>query len=121
MTNVLEQKINSSNIPIELPMKRFSVLSHIDNIDYCLKQLNIYSRNGNYVIGYWLQKSAMGTMEILYGILPLEKADDLQREHPKNFEYFTLDKLLEEKKDYESGKYKVRDGHFVGLNPSYFN
>lgn len=120
MANTLEQKLSSDGIILELPNKRFSVLSRLDNIKYCIEKIGEYSINGSKtVIGYYLQRSAMGTKETLHRILSHDRAEELKKETGGSFNYFTLTNLLKEKKAYQEGKYTVRDGHFVGLNPAY--
>ena len=51
-------------------------------------------------------------------ILPQEVAESIVRED-KSFAYVTLDRLLKRKKEIASGKYKMRNGLVVALNPSY--
>ena len=125
MTEDLEQKtekeiirIELPIIRIELPIKRFSVLSHVENIKYCIRQIKECSKNGSKpVVGYVLERG-WGTKEALYRILPQKKAEELKKTNPR-FNYFTLGDLVREKKYIEQGKYNIRNGLIIGLNPSY--
>lgn len=120
MEKSIKQKTNQRTILLDLPIKKSSLLSHLSNIEHCIEQIKNYSgSSNNLVVGYNIMRSTMGTKEILHKILPKEKAEVLKKDN-RNFDYFTLDDLLEEKKAYKEGKYKVNeDGYFVGLNPSY--
>lgn len=118
MVKDLKQKIRSESVRIDLPIKRFSALSHMDNINYCMGQIRNYSGNGsNPVVGYVLERG-WGTREALHRILPKKDAEDLKKSKPK-FDYITLEDFLKEKTDIEKGKYIVRKGLIINYNPSY--
>ena len=102
-------------VMLDLPVKRFSLLSHADNISYVLEQIQAYAGD-NPVVGYFMRR-ALGVRERFHQILPQEVAEGIKKED-KSFEYITLDKLLERRMEIESGKYKMRDGLVIALNPS---
>lgn len=112
----LEKKLESERIPIDLPIKRFSLLSHLDNITYAIEQLKAYS-SGNYVIGYFMMR-CFGTKETLHQLVPQEVAETIKKED-KNFDYVTIDKLLTRKGEIEAGRYKLKEGLIIGLDPCY--
>lgn len=118
MEESTKQKSKTEAIPIKLPRPRFGLLNHLDNIIHSIAELeNLSGVENNLVIGYNILRSAMGTKYTNYRILPLDNAK--LRKDNSCFGYYTLKDLLEEKKAYEKGKYKVREKHFIGLNPDY--
>ncbi len=118
MVKDLKQKLRSESVRIDLPIKRFSALSHLDNIDYCIEQIKNCSGNGsNSVVGYILEMG-WGTREALHRILPKKDAEDLKKSNSR-FDYITLEDFLKEKVDIEKGKYIVRKGLIINYNPFY--
>lgn len=111
-----EKELDSRGTLIDLPIQRFSLLSHVDNIDYAIEQIEAYCGH-NPVVGYFKMRS-LGTKEILHQVLPKEVAENMKRED-ENFDYITLDKLLERKREIEVGKYKLHEGLIVGLNQAH--
>jgi len=75
MTQALEKKLDDGRIIIDLPMKEWSVLSHVANIDYGIRRLK---RHHNSVIGYFLV-SGWGTRESLHQIVPRRIAETMKR------------------------------------------
>lgn len=116
MTDNKEVNKGTKSVMLELPAKRFSLLSHAKNIDYILEQISVYAGN-NPVVGYFMRR-ALGVREKSHQILPQELAETIKKED-KSFAYITLDKLLERKEEIEKGKYKTRDGLIIALDPSY--
>ena len=113
----LKQDSNLEGLLIDLPRKGRSLLSHVDNLNYGITQIKGYSGTDP-VIGCFRMRS-LGTREILHQVLPREHAEKLKQEYGNRFEYFTLNKLVQKREDIEKGKYKVREGLIVGLNPAY--
>ena len=117
MIGTLEKKSNMEMVPIRLPRKRrFTLMSHLDNINYCIDQIERHSADSKktFVVGYVLARS-LGTIEIDHIILPEELVEERKKSN-QNFRYFTLEDLLKEKEAYEKGRYKVdEDGYFVGV------
>ena len=103
-------------VMLDLPIKRSSLLSHLDNMDYTLEQIQAYDGDKP-VVGYFMRR-ALGVRERFHQILPQEVAEGLKKED-KSFAYITLDKLLERRREIEAGKYKMQDGLVIALNPSY--
>ena len=107
---------NEEHIILDLPIKGSSLLSHLKNINYTVKQLQTYSEN--YVIGYFTMRS-MGNKEILHQILPETSAKKLKSED-NHFDYITLDELLKRQDEMNNGKYRLNNkGLIMGLNPAY--
>ena len=116
MAKSLQQKSYRESVPIELPIKRFSALSHLDNIDYCIEQIRNYSGNGStLVVGYILER-VCGTREAHHKVLLKKSAEELKKINPR-FDYFTLEDFLKEKTDIENGKYIIRNGLIINFNP----
>ena len=117
MTTKNEEDSNSTEgVMLDLPVKRSSLLSHTDNINYVLEQIQTYTGD-NPVVGYFIRR-AVGVREKFHQILPQEVAEAIKNED-KSFAYITLDKLLERKEEIGKGKYKMQDGLIVALNASY--
>ena len=118
MTQTLKQRLLMERIPIDLPVKRFSLLSHLRNIDYGIEQLKLHGNE--YVIGYRLVRG-WGTREMFHELIPLRQAKELEQSD-KMYRYETLDILLDEKNDIKKGKYKLNEsGLIMSLNPAYSN
>jgi len=118
MSKTLEQRTEKI-ISIDLPIGGFSALSHLKNIVYCIQEIKDNSkRMCDPVVGYYRESSTMGTRHILHRVLPKESAEELKRTH-EGFDYVALYQLLSRKTEIESGKYKIRSGLIIGLNPSY--
>lgn len=115
MTSSLIERTNQEAVPLVLPKRKFSLLSHLANIDYCIEQIrSMHNDRKDIVVGYTLARS-IGTIEVNYILINKERADELKR-RDRNLRYFTLDDLLREKKAYQEGKYKVdEEGYFVGI------
>ena len=120
MIKTLNQILKLEGIKLKLPQLGFGVTSHLDNLVYCIEKLRKSSKNGNtpVLIYRTLTLSDMRSKEIFHKIVPYEQAEKLKTEDSR-FNFYTLDELLKEKKAYKSGKYIVRNRHFIGLNPSY--
>ncbi len=116
----LNKKLNLKSIPLELPQKRFEAIEHLDNIEYCIEQIKRYSKDwNNYVIGYDILRTAMGTTYTAYRLLSERKAEELRKIAPTQFRYKNLDELLRRKGEIGKGKYKLKEGHIIGLSDSY--
>ena len=90
-------------IMLDLP-KRFSVMSFLNNINYCIRMIEKYSRTiKDPVIGY-INAKTQGTIEINHLILPRSLVKEKKRINP-NFEYFTLEELLDRKKEIKEYRY----------------
>ena len=114
----LRQKEEPKRFPIDLPIKRSSACCHIDNMDYCIRQLSGYSTQiDDPVVGYILTRG-WGAREAHYTILSKENAECLKKTHPQ-FDYITLDDFVRKREEIEKGKYIVHNGLIVDLNPSY--
>ncbi len=111
---------NTGSSGVNLPKSRFSLLSHLSNIDYCIELLREHPGNeGESVIGYFIQRSAMGARETLHTILPYKEAEKLKRKNSR-FDYITIDNFLSKKRKINEGYYILNnDGLIVDLNLSY--
>ena len=101
---------NLVNVTLDLPRRRFSVLSHLDNIDYCIEKIESHpSTDGSrYVVGYNRER-ALGTRQVDYRLLSEQYAQRVKIQNP-NFDYITLDDLLKMKEEINRGRYKIRNG-----------
>jgi len=120
MALILEQNVRNIKVPIHLPIPRFSELSHFKNIEYCIKQLKLYSDESNLVIGFWKAR-LQGIRHRDHMVIPKNEAERLRKEDSA-FDYRTLDEFLQRKYDIENGKYrmsKLNKGLVIGLNLNY--
>ena len=116
MKKTLNQYSSLERISIDLPVKRFSLKSHLKNIDYGIELLRTYGNE--YVIGYRLMRG-WGTREKFHEIILLGQAEEL-RKSDERYKYATLDSLLEKKEEIREGKYKLsNNGLIIGLDPCY--
>ncbi len=104
----LEIEAESNTYAVDLPMKRFSVLSHQKNIDFAIEQIKRYAGD---VIGYFRMRG-LGTRETLHQVLTNEAAERLKHQNPE-FDYVTLDDLLRKRKDISEGKYVLDNGLII--------
>ena len=119
MTNKLNQKKQIKGFELDLPRKQYSALSHLANIEHCIRQIRRYSGEiKNPVIGYVLERG-FGNREAHHQIVSQENAEALRGEFPR-FDYMTLDDFLKEKEAIEKGKYIMSKGLIVDLSPSYY-
>jgi hypothetical protein len=96
---------------VDLPRKEWSLLSHVKNIEYVIEKLE--GCRGGMVVGCRIIRG-FGNKEDNYEFLSHEEAKRLAEEN-KRFRFYTLKKLVDERQAYVEGRYKVKDGHFVGL------
>jgi len=75
---VIEKELDPRRILIDLPIKRFSLLSHLDNINYVIEQIKGHSGDKP-VVGYFRMRS-LGTKETLHQLLPQDSAENLKKE-----------------------------------------
>jgi hypothetical protein len=107
------------DIVLELPVRIFG-FSHLKNIEFSINQLRKYAQKAKTqaVIGYNLVRG-LGTREVDYRILTKERADELKRLYHNRFEYVTSEDLTRKMKEIEKGKYLVKNGLIIDLNPKY--
>jgi len=111
-----KKELDLESISLDLPIKGFSLLSYIENINYTVTQLQAYPEN--YVVGYFTMRS-IGSKEILHQILPEIFAKKLKNED-SHFDYITLGELLKKQNEVNNGKYNVNNkGLIIGLNPAH--
>lgn len=99
-------------IMLNLPIKMFSLLTHVENIEYVLKEIESYSIDKP-VVGYYLRK-CLSVRQKYHQLMPQEVAESIKKED-RTFNYITLDKLLERKKEIAEGKYKTQNGLVIGF------
>ena len=115
----LEKGLESLVFPINLPKDRRFLFSHIENIEYCIKQLRRFaSKIRNPVVGY-ISARSLSTIEIDHAVMPQELAERWRRGQDLKFEYVTIREFLEKKTNIDKGKYIVENGQILGLNPTY--
>ncbi len=101
-----------SRINISLPRRLFSELSHIENINYCIEQLQKAARTiESPVVGYLIERS-LGTHHAYYRIVPKVVAE-LERSRNQRFSYATLDDFLNRKQEITAGKYLLSDDGLI--------
>lgn len=103
--------------PLSLPEPGLPVLSHVQNIEYCIKRLRQYPREHGPVIGYVLARS-ISVVEMNHILLPRSEAEKIRRTDQK-FEWLTLDDLLREKQKIEAGEFEIKNGVILGPRRPY--
>lgn len=119
MVKTLEQRTDADTKTFQLPVGGFSVISHVENIDFCIGQIESSALQGveDPVIGYFVER-ALGTRHILHRVLQKERADQLKRSNAR-FDYVTLNELKTRRDDISRGKYRMLKGLIIGINPDY--
>jgi hypothetical protein len=107
----------NNGIPVDLPIRKVSVIAHVKNLDYCISELSKY-HDSEWVLGYVSQKS-IGTIEVNHRVLPKTRAEELKSERTF-FKYYTLDTLLQRQAMIQEGNLKVDDnGLVLGFSEGY--
>lgn len=120
MAKVLTSRVITEEISLELPVKRFSALSHADNIAYCIAQIREHSIGvTNLVVGYILQR-ALGVREVNHKLLSRWKAEENKIRNPQS-SYYTLEDFIKRESEIEAKRYKLYKGLVVGFNPTVIN
>lgn len=110
--------MDSSSSRLDLPLKEFSILSHINNINYCIKLLlKNKEKIKDPVIGYINQRS-QAVREVSYRIISREEAGQLKSGNPR-FDYKTLNDFFNRKDGIKRGKYLVDEKGIINFNPNY--
>ncbi len=117
MIKVLESKSALEYIPLEMPVRWVSELSHVRNIEYCIAQLEHYgSAIKEPVIGYFVVDGAAGTRHAHYQILPRGKAEEMIM-GCRDFNYLTREDFRRKERKIKEGRYKLHNGLVAGLRP----
>ena len=74
-------------IMLNLPIKMFSLLTHVENIEYVLKEIESYSIDKP-VVGYYLRK-CLTMKEKYHQFMPQEVAESIKKED-RTFDYIVL-------------------------------
>jgi len=107
----MKKSKNLEKIVIDLPMNTFPILAHLENIKYCLEIINKYAGKRVLVIGYDIFNH-FGIIDVNYRLIYLEDAKRLKLED-EDFNYVTIQELLERLERVNKGEYVVENGLIV--------
>ncbi|MBI4154606.1 hypothetical protein HY498_00785 [Candidatus Woesearchaeota archaeon] len=111
------RKNETEIIKLDIPIPEFSILSHLENIVYCIKQISNFRSVKELVVGYIIQRSQR-VIETDHKLMP-KKSANIIKARSSRFDYITLEELLRAQNDIKKGKYILHEGLIVDFNPKY--
>ena len=114
MQSTFPRTMNSARLNMNLPRKTFSELSHLKNIEYCIKQILTHEDMlDEPVVGYLVVRT-IGTRHSYHCLIPREEAEQRKKKDSR-FDYATLEQFLDKKSDIAKGRYTLtKDGFITG-------